>query len=59
MHEKTRGHVGGPTKSLEFKLEDIPDMNYTAKDVDENGKSCPRGEICMRGPSIFKNYYKD
>jgi len=44
---------------MEFKLEDIPDMDYTHKDKDENGNSCPRGEVCMRGPSNFNWYYKD
>lgn len=34
-------------------------MNYTSKDKDENGNPLPRGEVCMRGPAIFKGYYKD
>lgn len=29
------GHVGGPLLSNEFKLIDVPDMNYTCKDKDE------------------------
>jgi long-chain acyl-CoA synthetase len=52
------GHVGGVKPSLEFKLEDVPDMNYTSTDV-VDGVVCPRGEVCMRGPQVFLGYYKD
>ena len=33
------------------KLIDIPEMGYFAKDN--------KGEICAKGPSIFKGYYKE
>ncbi len=36
--------------NLEFKFVDVPEMNYTSEDKDENGNPSPRGEICMRGP---------
>ncbi len=47
------GHVGGPNRSLEFKLVDVPEMNYFT------GSNPPKGEICNRGHSIFSEYYKD
>lgn len=59
LADPTYGHVGGPTACTEFKLEDVSEMNYTSKDKNENGEYCPRGEVCIRGPSVFRGYYKD
>ena len=34
-------------------------MEYYSEDKDKNGVAKPRGEVCFRGPGIFKGYYKD
>eukprot|EP00884_Botryococcus_braunii_P002561 jgi/Botrbrau1/12305/Bobra.0205s0004.1 len=47
------GTVGVPLPLLDFRLEAIPEMNY------DISSSPPRGEICLRGPTIFTGYYKD
>lgn len=57
--DPANGHVGSPANSIEFKLVDVPEMNYSSQDKDENGNLRPRGEICFRGSTVFKGYFKD
>jgi len=53
------GHVGGPLPMLEFKVKDVPEMNYFSTDTDEEGNLTPRGEILSRGANIISGYYKN
>ncbi|KAL6771392.1 LCS3B [Auxenochlorella protothecoides x Auxenochlorella symbiontica] len=48
------GHVGPPLPSCEIRLADVPELGYTSADLPD-----PRGEICVRGNIVFKEYYKD
>jgi long-chain acyl-CoA synthetase len=41
-----------------MKLVDVPEMNYTSEDKDENGQPLPRGEVCYRGNNVFKGYFR-
>ena len=45
--------VGVPAPSIEYRLEAVPEMNYSP------ASDPPRGEIIIRGPSVFDGYYKD
>jgi len=38
-NDPIRGHVGGPLGCLEFKLVDVPEMEYKSTDRDTSGKA--------------------
>ncbi|THU86311.1 long-chain-fatty-acid-CoA-ligase [Dendrothele bispora CBS 962.96] len=46
------GAVGLPVPSVEIKLLDVTEAGYSSKN------DPPTGEVCIRGPSVTKGYYK-
>jgi long-chain acyl-CoA synthetase len=52
ISDQRSGNVGPPTASCEMKLVSCPEMGYVVS------SNPPRGEVCLRGPSIFVGYYK-
>lgn len=48
------GNIGGVLPTAEMCLQSVPDMEYLVTD-----KPNPRGEVLMRGPHMFKEYYKN
>ncbi|KAJ3675659.1 hypothetical protein LUZ60_004701 [Juncus effusus] len=46
------GTVGVPMTTIEARLESVPEMGYDALSL------VPRGEICLRGATLFEGYHK-
>lgn len=46
------GTVGPPVPNVDVRLESVPEMGYDAL------STVPRGEICIRGKTLFSGYYK-
>ncbi|NXF46779.1 ACSL5 ligase, partial [Oceanites oceanicus] len=47
----TTGHVGAPLVCNTVKLDDVEEMNYFSSNNE--------GEVCIKGPNVFKGYLKD
>ncbi|KAJ3694615.1 hypothetical protein LUZ60_010095 [Juncus effusus] len=46
------GTVGPPVPNIDVRLDSVPEMGYDAL------SSVPRGEICIRGKTLFTGYHK-
>lgn len=46
------GTVGPPVPNVDARLESVPEMGYDAL------STTPRGEICIRGETLFSGYHK-
>eukprot|EP00914_Ancora_sagittata_P016313 GHVO01032513.1.p1 GENE.GHVO01032513.1~~GHVO01032513.1.p1 ORF type:complete len:836 (+),score=159.96 GHVO01032513.1:362-2869(+) len=51
--DPVKGHVGGPVPSMEYRLRSVPEMNYLVS------QKPPRGELLIRGNSVFAGYFKN
>jgi long-chain acyl-CoA synthetase len=51
--EYTPDAIGPPPASVDVKLVSIPELNYSTTTTP------PQGEIWIKGPAVFKEYYKN
>lgn len=50
----TTANIGAPMPCMEICLESVPEFGYSVDD-----KPNPRGELLLRGPALFSEYYKN
>ncbi|KAK9463154.1 eukaryotic long-chain fatty acid CoA synthetase (LC-FACS) [Lipomyces oligophaga] len=50
----TTGHCGPPALTSEVRLRSVPELEYYVTD-----KPYPRGELLVRGTTVFREYYND
>ena len=54
VQDNTAGSCGGPAMPVEVCLRSVPEMDYTVED-----KPHPRGELLIRGPILFREYFRE
>ena len=60
IHDTSCGTTGGLQNTAELKLIDLPDFGYLSTDINPiTGIHEPRGEICFRGDTVFKGYFRN
>ena len=60
IHDTSCGTTGGVQNTTELKLVDLPDFGYLSIDINPiTGIHEPRGEICFRGDTVFKGYFRN
>ena len=60
IHDTAAGTTGGVQNTTELKLVDLPEFGYLSTNINSiTGISEPKGEICFRGQTVFKGYFKN
>jgi len=57
-HDLTNLTAGGVIGGAKMIIKSVPDLGYSIDDIID-GINCPAGEICLKGPLVFKGYYKN
>ena len=52
--DRSAGNVGGPLCVCKLKLRDVPELGHTSNDLPH-----PRGEVWLKGLSVFKGYFRN
>lgn len=58
IYDFSNSNVGGVLRTLRLKLVDKKELNYHSE-TKVDGRLAPTGEICYKGPSLFKGYFRD
>ena len=60
IKDTTNISTGGLHDGNELKLVDLPEFGYYSNDINKDtGSLEPKGEICLRGDTIFAGYFKN